>query len=185
MQCSTLLSKWSITVRMGRKKDLTVPERSQIVRLLSKGIRTVEISKKLGRDHRTIQRFIQNTESKRTRADKGSSRTVSARELRSIRRQTRKNPLASSKTVFEKAGLGHIPRTSRCRILQTVAHVKKSSKRPPLTKTHKEKRLVWAETYMKCDFPSVLFPDECRATLDGLNGWCSGWKVDGTLHPHD
>ncbi|CAI9550981.1 unnamed protein product, partial [Staurois parvus] len=27
----------------------------------------------------------------------------------------------------------------------------------------------------------VLFTDECRATLDGPDGWSSGWLVDG--HP--
>ena len=32
---------------------------------------------------------------------------------------------------------------------------------------------------MKTDFRNVLFTDECRATLDGPDGWSSGWILHG------
>ncbi len=51
--------------------------------------------------------------------------------------------------------------------------------RPPLTNAHKQKRLQWAHTYMKTNFQTGLFTDECRATLDGPDRWSSGWLVDG------
>ncbi len=51
--------------------------------------------------------------------------------------------------------------------------------RPYLTNAHKQKRLQWAHTYMKTNFQTVLFTDECHATLDGPDRWSSGWLVDG------
>ena len=41
---------------------------------------------------------------------------------------------------------------------------------PPLTSRPKTKRVEWARHYMKVDFQTVLFSDECRATLDGPDG---------------
>ena len=32
---------------------------------------------------------------------------------------------------------------------------------------------------MKMDFRNVLFTDECRATIDGPDGWSSGWILHG------
>ena len=54
---------------------------------------------------------------------------------------------------------------------------------PPLTSRHKTKRVEWARNYMKVDFQTVLFTDECRATLDGPDGWSRGWLVNGMTRP--
>ena len=32
---------------------------------------------------------------------------------------------------------------------------------------------------MKCDFSTVIFTDECRATLDGPDCWTQGWLREG------
>ncbi len=37
----------------------------------------------------------------------------------------------------------------------------------------------WAEQYLKQDFSNVIFTNECRATLDGPDGFCRGWILDG------
>ena len=39
--------------------------------------------------------------------------------------------------------------------------------------------LDWAKSYKKTNFENVLFTDEFRATLDGPDGWMSGWLLHG------
>ena len=36
---------------------------------------------------------------------------------------------------------------------------------------------------MKENFQSVFFTDECRATLDGPDGWTRGWYCEGDPRP--
>ena len=45
---------------MGRKSDLNVSEKNEIVRLLAKGFPTLEIAKSIGRDHRTVKKVCGN-----------------------------------------------------------------------------------------------------------------------------
>ncbi|KAL6456377.1 hypothetical protein MHYP_G00349200 [Metynnis hypsauchen] len=164
---------------MGKKKDLSAAEKPQIVQCLGQGMKTLDVSRKSKHDHRTVKRFVTDSEHRRVRADKGRMRKVSARQVHRIKRAAAKMSLQTSKQVFEAAGVSGVPRTSRCRILQRLAVVRKPTIRSPLPSAHKQKRLQWAQTYMKTNFQTVLFTDECRATLDGPDGWSSGWLVDG------
>ncbi len=164
---------------MEKKNYLSAAEKRQIVQCLGQGMKTLDVSRKRKRDHRTVKRFVADSEHRRVRADKGKMRKVSARQIRWIKRAAAKMPLQSSKQVFEAAGASGVPQTSRCRILQKLAVVHKPTIRPPLTNAHKQKRLQVPHTYMKTNFQTVLFTDECRATLDGPDGWSSGWLVDG------
>ncbi len=163
---------------MGRKKDLPEDEKREIVQYIATGMKPIDISRKLKRDHRTVKRFVSDSQHRRIQ---GLLRKVSVRQINVIKRAAIKKPLLSSKQVFEAAGVSGVPRTSRCRILQRLAVVHKAAFRSPLTKAHKERRLQWAQNYMKTYFQTVLFTDECRATLDGPDGWSSGWLVNG--HP--
>ena len=54
---------------------------------------------------------------------------------------------------------------------------------PPLTARRKTKQLEWARQYFKTDFQTVLFTDECRATLDGPDGRSREWLVRGSPQP--
>ena len=92
-----------------------------------------------------------------------------------------KNPIV--KQAFQKAGVPEVPRTSRCRLLHNIAKMTKPVIRPPLTARHKTKRLEWAQRYFKTDFQTVLFTDECRATLDGPDGRSRGWLLKDSSQP--
>ena len=134
---------------------------------------------KLKYDHRTVKRFVADSEHIWVCADKGTMRKVSARQIHRIQRAGAKMTLQSRKQVFEAAGASGVPQTSRCRILQRLAVMHKPSIRPPQTNSHKQKWLQWAQKYMKNNFQTVLFIDECRMTLDGTDARSRGWLVDG------
>ncbi len=72
-------------------------------------MKTLDISRKLKRDHRSVKRFVADSEHIRVRADKGRTRKVSARQIRRIKRAAAKMPLQSSKQVFEAAGASGVP----------------------------------------------------------------------------
>ena len=160
-------------MKMGKQTDLTEEEKKKIVSRLVEGRKTLEISKELSRDHGTIKRFVINVNHKRKRNDKGVQRKLSRWQVSAIKREAAKHPLLTSKQLFEKAGAGEVPRT-HCRILQTFAKVVKLNTHPSLTTRHKTKRVEWAKQCMKVDFQTVLFTNECRATLDKPDGWCIG-----------
>ena len=80
-----------------------------------------------------------------------------------LKREMACNPLSSSAALFKAAGIGEVPRTTRCRILQMIGKVKKAKKRPPLNSKHREKRMEWCQKYLKTDFKTVLWTDGMRA----------------------
>ncbi len=43
---------------MGKKNDLSSAEKRQIVQCLGQGMKTLDISRKLKRDHRSVKRFV-------------------------------------------------------------------------------------------------------------------------------
>jgi len=169
---------------MGRNKSLSENERQKICQMLGENINVIEIAKHLHRDTRTVKKAIQNINFQRKpRSDKGKS-LVSVREKRKLCRTMRQQPLLTSKQVFAESGLTVESRATRCRILRTVAKTMKPLRTPPLSARHKQQRLQWAKQYMKCDFSYVMFTDECRATLDGPDGWTRGWILHDQLAPH-
>ena len=50
---------------------------------------------------------------------------------------------------FEDAGIRGILRTSRCRILKSIAKAVKPNVHPPLANRHKIQRIEWAKRYMR------------------------------------
>ena len=71
---------------MGRKSDLKPEEKQKIVELLNQGKTSLDISKLIHRDHRTVKSFIENTNKVRGRSDKGKFRKISRREISSVKR---------------------------------------------------------------------------------------------------
>ena len=167
------------TATMGRKGDLKTSEKETIIKLLGRGSKTIDISKQLKRDHRTIKAFVADSQHSRTRCDKGKMRTIKSRQITVLKRAVANNPLSTSRKVFSEAGVDGVSKTTRWRTLQQIATVRTAQKRPVLKGRHKKERIKWAVRYMKTDFSTVLFTDECRATMDGPDGFSRGWCLDG------
>ena len=164
---------------MGRKSVLK-PEEKKITQLLNQGKTSLDISKIIHQDHRTVKSYIANSSKVGQRSDKGTFRKISRPEISSIKRAVAKNPHSTSFKIFDEAGVPTRSRAGRCRILKSIGKVTKTIVIPPLKARHKLARLQWAKTYMKTNFEHVLFTDESRATLDGPDGWMSGWLLNGT-----
>ena len=156
---------------MGKRKSLSIEEKEFITRSLGAGENAFVIAKKLDRDKRTIEKFVRNSCNKRRRSDKGKFRIIKPRQLTCLKRAVSLRPLSTSKAIFSEAGIDVQSKTSRCRILRKIATMRKATRKPPLRKIHKEKRVEWAKRYMKLDFRRVVFTDECRASLDGCDGY--------------
>ena len=168
---------------MGKKATLSKSERQKITNLLAEGHDCKEIATTLQRDPRTIKKAISNINFKRkTRKNQGKTK-FSKRDIRKIKIAAKKMPLHSSKAIFESAGVAQVSRETRCKILKKLAKVKKPQSNPVLTKKHKMQRVAWAKKYLKQDFSNVIFTDECRASLDGPDGWSKGWVADGQQVP--
>ena len=159
---------------MGRKKDISEKERKKIIDMSLEGVSVKEIAKKINRCMATVYNVLADPFAVRTRTKTGTKGKLTAYQLKCVKRAASRLPLASSKQIFEDAGVGFVPKTTRNRILNKFARVVKPSKTPPLTKRHQERRVEWAKTYMKTNFDHVIFTDECRATLDGPDGWSRG-----------
>ena len=104
---------------------------------------------------------------------------INSRQIRNLKSEMRNFPHSSSKNLFKNTNLPIMSKSMRCNILRKIGKVRTPIKTPPLNKMHKIKRVNWATKYLKLDFKKVIFTDECRATLDGPDGWASGWILHG------
>ena len=76
---------------MGRKTDLKTGEKQRIVELLRHGKNSLDISKLIHRDHRTVKKFIENSNKVRGRWIKESFEKITRREISSIKKTLSKN----------------------------------------------------------------------------------------------
>uniref|UniRef100_A0A0L8H392 Tc3 transposase DNA binding domain-containing protein n=1 Tax=Octopus bimaculoides TaxID=37653 RepID=A0A0L8H392_OCTBM len=118
---------------MGRGKGLNKEEKSIIMKESTKGTSLHVIAEKLGRHVDTVRRFLKDPSPRKKRSDCGTSKTVTARDLRNIGHKLREKPGQTSKDIFAASGLPHVPKTTRNRILGTMASVvQEPLKLPPL-----------------------------------------------------
>ena len=93
---------------MGSRGALTKNGKAKIIKELNKKQSTLEIEKMLCRDHRTIKKYATNPQSCNRKADKGKIREksgLSRRVISQIKREINRNPLQTSKQVFEAVGM--------------------------------------------------------------------------------
>lgn len=93
----------------------------------------------------------------------------------------KKNPLNSSKSIFQEAGVTITNSATRNNILNQLATVVKIQSSLFLSKGNIKKRISSSNTCMKYDFSSVLFPNECRTTLDGPEAFARGWLSENSV----
>ena len=168
---------------MGQKSDLTKTEKARIVSMLANEVSTLQIAKQLNRCHRTIKKFIENSQHTRSRSDKKVMRSVTKKQLTLLKKSLAQNQLATSRALFNEANIPVPSRTTRCKTLRIIAKLRKPIKQPPLSKRHKDDRVKWAMSNLKTNFTKVIFTDECRATLDGPDGMSRGWLMNKSASP--
>ena len=116
---------------MGKRNSLKTEEKQKILDLKSSNKTISAISRSIGRDRKTISNFLNSPFNKRKeRNDKGKFRAVSKTELRKIKKATKINPTTTSGDIFNDACSNLLPRSTRCRILKSIATVKSPSKKP-------------------------------------------------------
>ena len=120
----------------------------------------------------------------RTRKTEKFKAKLTRQDYSRLSREVKKNPFKPVSRFFDACGISGVNRTTQCQILSTCSSTKKSSRKPPLTKIHKEKRRVFRSVqYLKQDFNRVLFTDKMWITLDGPDGWSRGWVAHGQAAP--
>ena len=115
-------------------------------RLHSK-VSSLEIAKELGCDHRAVKKFVISPTDCNGRSDKGKIRKQARRK-----KEVRRNPLQTSKEVFERASVSDVPKSTRYRLLRRIGKCEKPKARPPSKDIHKKKRMDWAKNNMKVNF---------------------------------
>ena len=122
-------------------------EKSEIVQQLNHGKTIKQISAIATRDPLAITRFLDPL-MKTVHRDQGKMKALSTRGLSIIvSHQLKKMPTISSTIIFLNTGLPIISKSTR----RLAKHVKPEV-RPLLKDIHKEKRMAWAQKYLKLNF---------------------------------
>ena len=99
---------------MGRRTDLTDDEKRIIVKELVNATTPEMIASRKNRQVVTVNKFVNDPLKKRKiRADCGSRKSVSKRDLNSLKRKLRKLPGATSARIFKEAGVADISKSTR------------------------------------------------------------------------
>ena len=132
---------------MAKGKMLTASERANVVKLLKMKKSTLEISKIIKRDHRTVKRFTNEGNVCRKQHKSGQPRVTTSRDWRKIKRAFSQNPHCTSKDIYA-AGLTDVSKRTRNRILNNMADQRSPEVCPPLSDINRQKKLFWATKYL-------------------------------------
>lgn len=168
---------------MGKGKELSKEENCKCVSRRG-GVTASDVAKVIKRDTWMIKKAMSNINcTQKTRSDAGK-REIMKRENHLITRALKRNLLGSSKNIFQEAGVARMNRATRNNILNDLAKFINVQSSPPLSKANIRKRISWANAYTKYDFSSVLFTDECQATLNGPDAFTRGLVGRGQCMPN-
>lgn len=65
--------------------------------------------------------------------------------------------LATSKAISEETRMHNINRKARWKLIKKVATIRRPAKCSSLSRINQNKRILWAEKYMKIDFCKAIF----------------------------
>ena len=113
----------------------------KITQYLAEGVKPSDIAKILNRNIKTVKKAIQNIYyGRKPRLYKGKY-NISERDLRKIKKVSRKHPYATSRFIFNTAGVYDFTKNVRNKTLRKIAMVKKAPKRPLILPRHKKQRI--------------------------------------------
>ena len=95
-----------------RRKPLTAIEKNIIIKDAAKGKTQEAVARKLDRHVRRVRRHLENLAPKKTRSDRGVSKTVMPRDRRRLQYNFLRKPGKTSKHIFENSGVHDVPKTS-------------------------------------------------------------------------
>ena len=124
---------------MGKKRDLQPAEKTTIVQQLAEGMSTLQIVRNLGRDHRSVKKFVADSQRGRKKREEKEFRKLSERDIRKLKLTAARKKIGTSAQIFEAAAVPSISRTTRCKVLSTFAKNRKAPSRPPLNKNTKRR----------------------------------------------
>ena len=96
----------------------------------------MNISKLIHRDHRTVKRFIKNSNELRGRSNKRKFQKITRREMSSVKRTLPKTLDSASANLFHEAGVPSRSRAKRCKILMSTGKIAKPAIKPPFKQRH-------------------------------------------------
>ena len=87
---------------------------------MSRIMETLEISKLIKWYHPTVQKFVNAGKTERKKLPKNFSK----RDVSELKREMARNPHLFSQQISIAAGFPNTPKTTRCRILQSLGNIK-------------------------------------------------------------
>ena len=84
---------------------------------------------------KTVQRYLEDLATRKTRSDKGVSKTVTARDRRRLQYNLCRKPGKTNKRIFEDSGLHNMTKTLRNSIMKTLEKFRSPEKHFIVAKT--------------------------------------------------